>query len=253
MNKKGFTLFETMVSITIFSVLMVIVFNAWTEFQKASIKSEGKQDVNIQFVNVYRNIDKVVSSSSVRLFRCCDDDDLPPEVQGYGNLRWSAFMLSRENNQLDGEPVYTDIGEKTSKRMKYNTCVVFLLHYPGCCGGFSKCPHKSIYRYVVGANNVVCFGDKAHKWGDELQENLKGCVLNILKNPDKSSHSVVENNIVDLRVEKNDDKLRFFLKILRTKDAKRFINVGTVDLVSPNNNVKKYLEDLSWISIPSNT
>ena len=58
MKSKGFTIIETMVSITIFSILMAIVFGAWSEFQKIAFKHEGKNDTNITFVNVYKNIDK---------------------------------------------------------------------------------------------------------------------------------------------------------------------------------------------------
>lgn len=70
MFKKGFTILETIISVTIFSVLMAIIFGAWSEFQKISIKNEGKQDTNINFVNIYRNIDKYVTSSTIRLFQC---------------------------------------------------------------------------------------------------------------------------------------------------------------------------------------
>ena len=133
-NKKGFTILETILSVAIFSALMVIVFHCWMEFQKASIKNEGKQDTNIQFVKIYRNIDKYVSSSNSRLFRYYGNFGT-----GGNNIKWFAFMLSRDNHQLDGKVVYRSPGNKSYKRdddpdnelprcMVYNTCVYYLLY-----------------------------------------------------------------------------------------------------------------------------
>ena len=260
MNKKGFTLFETMVSITIFSVLMVIVFNCWTEFQKASIKNEGKQDTNIQFVNVYRNIDKLVSSSSTRLFQCYVESEIASDK------RWFAFLLSRKDNQLDGKCIFetrtfTKEGVTTPitlpQRMIYNTCVVYMLNYPGCCGGFNNCPHKSIYRYVYNATSGgadgIYFGNlEACDWGAKFKNEVLN-VKNILDTPNSKPHSVIENNIVDITINKMDDRVRFTLTLLRTKDASRHFQIGTRDLINANTDTKKYIENLSWISIPSNT
>ena len=76
MKSKGFTIIETMVSITIFSILMAIVFGAWSEFQKIAFKHEGKNDTNITFVNVYKNIDKYITSASTQLFQCYNKNNV---------------------------------------------------------------------------------------------------------------------------------------------------------------------------------
>lgn len=280
MSKKGFTLLETMVSVTIFSVLMAIVFGAWSEFQKVSLKNEGKQDTNVTFVNVYRNIDKIVSSSSVRLFRCYLDDKPDYLNFKHTDLRWFAFLLSRHNQQLDGRPVYkipkktTGDDATTSDVLVYNTCVVYLLHTPhDSCGGFENCPHKSLRRYVfsTGTNEVYFGGDDNTVFDIYRQKIIEGTntitVRNILDHPDDTSFpfSVIEQNIVDLQIQKNDDKIRFFLKILRVSDAERHFEIGTRKLtnLAPASNpaiednftddTGKYIENLSWISIPNNT
>ncbi len=278
MRKKGFTILETMISVTIFSVLMIIVFSCWTEFQKVALKNEGKHDTNITFVNVYRNIDKYVSSSSVRLFRHYTDSSLLG-VSGHENKRWFAFLVSRENNQLDGKPIYRKIDvvknetpKSLSERMVYNTCVMYLLRYKsGCCGGFQNCPHKSLYRYVfniVGTEHIpigIYFGNN-YRYGVIFNSDvIQNKVLKILQNPESNSvaqPSVIQNNIVDLKIKKNDDKVQFYLKVLRISEAERVFTMGTrqltnLDLTEEFNitdpEVKKYIENLSWISIPSNT
>lgn len=279
MNKKGFTILETMVSVAIFSVLMIIVFSCWTEFQKVALKNEGKHDTNITFVNVYRNIDKYVSSSSVRLFRHYTDSALLG-VSGHENKRWFAFLVSRKNNQLDEKPIYKKISvmdkagntKYLSERMLYNTCVMYLLRYKqGCCGGFQNCPHKSLYRYVfniVGTEHIpegIYFGNN-YRYGVYFNSDvIQTKVLTILQNPESNSiakPSVIQNDIVDLKIQKNDDKVRFYLKLLRINEANRIFTIGTRQLTNFNlteefnitdPEVKKYIENLSWISIPSNT
>ncbi len=265
MNKKGFTLFETMVSIGIFSVLIIIVFNCWTEFQKVSIKNAGKHDTNITFVNVYRNIDKTVSSSSVRLFRYYGDDYLG---LGHKDLRWFAFMLSRENNQLDEPPIYQTITEthngtaKTLKVLEYNTIVLYLLNTPNDdCSDFNNCPHKSLRRYILNSNIPINFrgNNNLASFRDSI---IKGQVGAILANPNSATFSVIENNIVDLKLHKESDNVRFFLRIMRINDAERHFQIGTKQLTDKahpeteytiTNEAINYVENLSWISIPSNT
>ena len=275
MNKKGFTILETILSVTIFSVLMAIVFGAWTEFQKVSLKNESKQDTNVTFVNVYRNIDKIVSSSSVRLFRSYLDDTPGYLNFEHTNLRWFAFLLSRHNQQLDGKPIYkipkklnngVEEDATTSEVLVYNTCVVYLLHTPNDnCGGFQNCPHKSLRRYVFSTTQSSTY-DEIYFGGDEnlVLKNFRLKVLegtnaitvkNILDHPDSTTFpfSVIENNIVDLRIEKTDNKIRFFLTVLRMNDAGKHFEIGKKDLITPDNETKKYIENLSWISIPNNT
>ena len=263
MIKKGFTILETMVSVGILSVLMIIVFTCWTEFQKVSLKSEGKQDTNITFVNVYRNIDKIVSSSSVRLFRYYGDDYLG---LGNKNLRWFAFMLSRNGNQLDGLPRYEQVEVGSNNKPKYliyNTCVLYLLHTPNdsCEGGFDNCPHKSLRRYVFPTEEI---NFKTSGVLARFRDNIiKGQVNNILINPNSATFSVIENNIVDLKLHKESDKVQFFLRIMRINDAERHIKIGSIkltDRLNPETEyeitdeaTRNYIENLSWISIPSNT
>ncbi len=254
MNKKGFTILETMLSVTIFSVLMIIVFSCWTEFQKVALKNEAKQDTNVQFVNVYRSVDKIVSSASSRLFKCYKD-----ELPGHENTRWFAFLLSHEDNKLDGDTFYDVPTTSTLPlRMIYNTGVVYLLYYKqGCCGSFENCPHKSLYRYVYKTTNEIYFGDiKTCPWGVYFQNELNTNVKSIVSNPVSNSialPSVLQNNIVDLTIDRQDNKIKFNLTVLRIKDAERHFQIGTRNLIDANADTRKYIENLSWISVPSNT
>ena len=306
MKGKGFTLLETILSVTIFSVLMAIVFGAWSEFQKLSFKNEGKQDTNITFVNVYKNIDKYVTSSTVRLFQCyCEKNSYNSDVfaGAYKNRRWFAFLLSRDNYKLDGNLTYnpiinveneildsTDSKKETPhkynpQRLIYNTCVVYLLNYePNHCDGFNYCPHKSLYRYVFKTDYDCYFGydydinydaptitdDKSienyrftatqkfkHELDTKVQQILEAPLNNTIAQP-----SIIESNIIDLKINKNDEQIQFYLTLLRISDAERHFkfdnnhqltNLDSAININYDDEVKKYIETLSWISIPRNT
>ena len=154
MIKKGFTLFETMISVTIFSVLMIIVFNCWMEFQKVSVKNEGKQDTNIKFVNIYRNIDKYVSSSNIRYIKYYSQPNLPSEFKNNEckKKRWIAFLLSRQIDDVNKVDLGKTMNYNKYRKdtLVYNTVLLYLLDYKsGCCGSFENCPHKNLYRYYI--------------------------------------------------------------------------------------------------------
>ena len=272
MNKKGFTILETMVAVAIFSLLMIIVFSCWTEFQKIALKNEAKQDINVQLVNIYRNIDKSISSASIRLFQLYSDTS---KINiGHKDRRWFAFMISRKDGQLDGEFLY-QAKDASFKRLIYNTIVIYLLYYKeGCCEKFENCPHKSLFRYVISSSKEIYFGSPITPanldgcdWGSVFEDDILPQVANVINSPFSESHSVVENNIVDLQIKKYDDKIRFFLTLLRTSDAERHFTIGSKKLTTkdPENDpenpiftitnpeLRKYMENLSWISVPSNT
>ena len=87
----------------------------------------------------------------------------------------------------------------------------------------------------------------------------------ILQNPlsnSVASLSVVERDLVDLKIEKTNERVKFDLICLRINDAERHFKFGTnhrlTDLNSSaelnyDNEVKKYIETLSWVTIPRNT
>ncbi len=294
MKSKGFTILETMVSITIFSVLMAIVFGAWSEFQKIAFKHEGKNDTNITFVNVYKNIDKYVTSSAAQLFQCYNENNVFDDATNnqYENMRWFAFLLSRENNRLDDKIKYAtipNVHESLAKPTEapiyfsqpfliYNTCVLYLLRYePNHCKGFNYCPHKTLYRYVFPTSqecNLEYPYDMNHnptsndpnehlfnaqqKFKIEIDTNVRAILDNPINNT-VTRPSIIEKNIVDLQINKNDEQIRFDLTLLRIADAERHFEIGTdhqlTNFHAPNSyddKVKKYIESLSWVSTPKN-
>ena len=203
----------------------------------------------------------------------------------YKHRRWFAFLISRENNQLDGNLKYetvedvTDTTKVQPQRLIYNTCVLYLLNYKeDCCDGFDNCPHKSLYRYVFKTDYDTYFGynyDKSYTGNDEhyytgtdkFKDELDNKVKLILENPVSNSVAkpyVVENNLVDLKIDKNDKQIIFYLTVLRISDAERHFKFGKQHpLTSLNSSeefkfkdkdeAKKYIEFLSWASIPRNT
>ena len=295
MSKKGFTLIETIFSLTIFSLLMTIVFGAWIEFQKIAFKHEGKKDTNVNFINVYKNIDKYVTSSSTQLFQCYAQNDVFDAATNnkYENLRWFAFLISRENHRLEDKIKYDYVQNVHESLIAeppgtivnfpkpfliYNTCVVYLLyHETNHCSGFNYCPHKSIYRYVFPTtyecnleyqydinHNPTSNDPNEHlfnaqqKFKIEIDTHVRAILEDPINNEIRQP-SLIEKNIVDLRIDKNDEQIRFDLTLLRISDAERHFEFGTAHQLtnftianSYDDEVRKYIEPLSWISTPKN-
>ena len=277
---------------------MAIVFGAWSEFQKIAFKHEGKNDTNITFVNVYKNIDKYITSASTQLFQCYNKNNVFDDATNsqYENMRWFAFLLSRENNRLEDRIQYAKIPNvhaSIADRIEhppgtvinfsqpvliYNTCVLYLLRYePNHCKGFNYCPHKTLYRYVFPTSqecNLEYPYDMNHnptsndpnehlfnaqqKFKIEIDTNVKAILEDPINNA-VAKPSIIEKNIVDLQINKNDEQIHFDLTLLRISDAERHFELGTEHQLTNFNatnsydeKVKKYIESLSWISTPKN-
>ncbi len=259
MKFKGFTLLETLVSIAVFTALMTIVFNAWITFQRTALKNEGKQDANSQCIKIYRDVNKYLSSSSIRYFECYNSFGSSQDA----GKRWFAFLLSRKKDEAAAYPdLFAPMDYEqmtTSPILVYNTLMVYRLIYKnGCCNNFDCCPHKVLGRRAFYAKEPIYVGKTSYKFSSELQENLQYAIAS----EDIKDYVVVENNIIDLTVNQDDDRVSFYLSTLRIADARREFEFGTVPLTSEasgnqnfqaSDKAKNYLENLSWITVPGNT
>ncbi|MBR0519155.1 hypothetical protein IJJ97_05130, partial [bacterium] len=86
----------------------------------------------------------------------------------------------------------------------------------------------------------------------ELDTHVKSIVSSPISNS-VARPSDLQNDIVDLTIDRIDDKIQFNLTVLRIKDAERHFQIGTRNLINATADTRKYIENLSWISTPSNT
>ncbi len=242
---KGFTLLEALIVTVVFGALMSVIFYAMNSFQKASLKAGAKQDINGQIARIYRDINKNVSGGTAIYFEFYDNGSNHDISSINSNKfsvekRWFVFPVSRVSNS--SQMNYTG-------NIIYNKMILYFLYYPGCCNGFNNCPHKSLYRrtydcYITG--------------GVALRNPMKNLASqSVLESKmslsDWNGLHKVDEGIVDLTVSQRDDIITFNLTLLRLEDAARHIDIGTKNLVSPDQETKKYLETISWNSVPENT
>lgn len=264
MRKRGFTLFETIVALAVFSLVMLIVFEAWHKFQKTSEKNDAKQGANYKTVRVYKDINKYLSCGSVRYFEHYNGADVDFGGESLKSKRWFAFLVSRNLEGIGGYQEKIDMSESINYSQKsngdmsiaYNACMVYFLDYPGCCKGFNNCPHKTLMRKVFKTKENIYTGKTSYTFIKELRDNLQKQIS------DPAGATVVETEIVDLKTRQEDDRIKFNMTILRIPEAQRVFELGSEQLTSSdpdkeyeikNEKVKKYVENLSWITVPGNT
>lgn len=272
MKHKGFSLLELLFSMAVFSVVTVITFNAWTAFMKASVKNETKNDANSKLLTIYKDVNRFLSASSLIYFESAREvsDDTSSPVAGldgdeYKKKRWFFFLISRDFSSNDGNGLSSPINYKpqsnNSNALMYNTAVLYYLDMPenDTCDGFEYCPHKRLNRKTWKLGQDIYKDKKTYTFSSELRK------LQSRFSDNSIPAHIVERDIVDLWSYQLDSKVNFHLVVLREDEAKRefqmgkekLTNISITEYSSTAQNISskasKYVEELSWISIPGNT
>lgn len=273
----GFTLMETMISLALFGMLMVVLFGAVNGFQRNWLKEYAKQNVNAQFVRAYRSIDLDVQGTNTTFFHDYTNTESPKEV----GRRWFMFPISKSDATSisgvtsDGYPLWTHI-------------VVYHLEQPpkdSLCPQDHKetlndfCPHKLLIRHEIRLNappRTTELGETGcNTYMREFAKKIPEIIASrprsfITLNPSPPNlvsgdyevvdRRVIETDIVDLSVDSSyDRRVQFNLKVLRIIDAQKYIRIGATSLVevTPEGSkikeeAKKYIEETSWITLTNN-
>ncbi len=276
-KRNGFTLFEAMVSVVIFSTLMLIIVRAFDYMQKAAFKAHGKNDANSQIVRLYNEVNRNMSVTNANLFRSY----MTSSSKYLEEKRWFAFPIpgKRRDDGLTGFDERTVITSAVSGQgeIGYSTLILYFIHYKqGCCGGYNSCPHKVLYKTFL----PLCTES-----GTSFDHNKTGCpacsspygitmagraIRKLFDNGDKISSymnvnrpecRVVETDILNLELASPvfiDDKSQdlyftFTASFFRIEEAKKLhFDPNGSDLIHPNEKNKRFIEKISWTSVPEN-
>ena len=268
-RKLGFTLMETMISMALFGVLMIILFAAVNGFQRNWLKEYAKQDVNASFVRVYRAIDDDLSKSSSTFFHYYNENDsYNASNKGSPSLmakRWCMFPITDAGVDNDGFPSWKYI-------------VVYYLRIPAkdkcqtAKGATTEtyCPHKQLVRVLIEIppKGIMTESGVGH-FNNTMQDYVRYC-MSALTSTVKAKDAVGTGNIKDIRVidsdivdltikDRRDDRVTFDLMLLRIADAQKYIEIGKTQLIGDNvvqptatTKAKKYLEETSWTTMTRN-
>ena len=280
----GFTLMETLISLALFGVLMLILFTAVNGFQRNWLKEYAKQNVNAQFVRAYRSIDTDVQGTNTTFFHDYKNTENPKEA----GRRWFMFPISKtETNTSPGAPPGSISGVTSDGYPIWTHVIVYHLEQAPkdhLCPKDNPeqlndiCPHKLLIRHEIKLampprttelGDINCntyMFELAKKIPEIIAAKSKSTiyvtfpVATLSGNYDVTDRRVIETDIVDLTVDSSHDRrVQFNLKILRTIDAQKYITIGTTPLVeiTPEGSTmtadaKKYMEETSWITLTNN-
>ncbi len=252
-KRAGFTLLETMISVALFGVIMIILFGAVNNFLKAWLKEYAKQNISSQFVSIYRAVDSDVTLTSYSFFR----DYTNPEANGAeSEKRWFLFPISSPGITDDGYPVWERL-------------VVYSLRIPknDKCSSSACCPHKQLIRHEIELDRVPRMSELSNGsfYADlEIYMSIITIILNSSANDKINLLStprfvtvrdvrVIASDIVDIKLNsENYTRVVFDITLLRILDAQKSITIGSENLLEPSDTSKRFIEETSWVTLTNN-
>ena len=271
-NKNtGFTLFETLMSIIIFGIISVLMFQMSSRFFQLFTVSSSKQSVNNKFIKAYKQMQKdlaITDSRYVYTYRIYLDN-IP--------TRWMLFPIPTDNNGLikgDGSKFRwqricfyylkcTNSECKECKSKKKSVTQESLLKDEK----YKKCSDKDLIRLVFDYNGLNTPNDLSEVLST-ISENISYYTLPFNSNYFPSSEvkfdievppditdsksfpikfvekKIIANDIMDMRIKTTLHDVRVKLSTVRKEDIKKEVNYGKADFTSDKNS--KFVEEIEF-------
>jgi len=274
----GFTLLETMLSVGLFGIVIAILFGAINGFQKGWLKEYSKQSISAQFIRIYRAIDSDVSGTSTTFFY-----DYIMEGATCKGARWFMYPISKSDTQNPGDNSLS--GVNPDGYPVWTRLVVYHLAFPkdDKCSGDKTfgslntyCPHKRLVRHEIKLDKTpdtsetgeINFNTDMKKYALMIDDIIKSKYdQSLTLSPGRTVKVVdvrtVQNDILDLTLTREKVKqIKFRAKFVRMIDAQKNIGksgleLGERELLTNDGDIKddtlkKYIEEVSWITITNN-
>lgn len=234
---QGMSLIETILSVMIFSILMMIIFGTLKYFTGVWKKEDARQDVNRQFTKVYKVMNKDISVSSLKhvvLFSEVGSLDNPA-------IKWIAFPSATDEN---GVFHFTHDGNGDWIK----TIVYLLIRDGSCsCSSYKTCPHKKLLR-----KELDMVFDSDNYTAGQVYDGIRGFLKEDIRQSSKQilNSKTVEENIYDIHFTKDNTGIETRVDVLRIQEAGQHLAIGEEDLSailnSENSDKKKYMSSLIW-------
>lgn len=270
MKNKGFTLFETLISIVIFGITSVLMFQMSSRFFQLFTTSSSKQSVNNKFIKAYKHMQKdlaITDSRYVYTYKMYLTN-VP--------TKWMLFPIPTDNNGLiNGE------GNKFSwKRI----CFYYLTCSNSDCPECKKKNYHQINEDDVSKQNSKFCSDKnlirlVYDYFGTNDPNYLSEVLSTISNNissytlpfDSNNFSsntvtfdikgyssasypypiqfvekrIIANDIMDMDIETDLYNITVDMSTVRKEDIKKEVNYGTTDFTTNKNS--KFVEKINFI------
>lgn len=261
-EKNGFTLLETLLSTTIFSIIVIATFSLTSSFFKSFAYQTAEQEANSEILKAYKAIQRDVIMSDLRYLYT---------YQTEGTHRKNRWFFLPSPSDSSG------LIQGGKNKLYWNKIIVYYLDIPqdGCSDDdyeepFKYCPHKKLIRLTYdysGSSEGNIFAKGAYVFF----ESLSGILLPIendkvsLRYPESlncnvngvrfeglfqfSDAKIISSNILDLEnmIEENSLNIRFSIKVVKLKEINKRVAIGDTDLSN-----SEFLESRDWILTSKN-
>jgi len=231
---RGVTLLEMMIGISMFMLLMVVLFGIFNAFLRNWRAAEARDEVHRKFLRFSNNIEKELVKSDIETVRCGMEKD----------RGWVAF---KTNIDINGNPVCDNQGYPVWKRS-----IIYYTIRPeedSCSpSGTDKdliCPHKFLIRKDIDDPNATNSDGDVKKY----------LTLTLTVDDAKSEGNIiyvkpVNTNILELYAHKDSRQVYVHLSILRITEARRQLQIGIVLL--DGDKAKLFINRFVWCAMPQN-
>lgn len=271
MQNKGFTLVETLVSILIFGILSILMFQMTSRFFQLFTISSSKQSVNSSFIKAYKEMQKDLSITDSRY------------VYSYKiylkniKTRWILFpvptnkngLISGEGNKFNWQRIYfyylncTNSNCNECKNKNYSVSKEKYLENEK----YKFCSDKNLIRliYDYTAYNDSVFFPMALS---EIGKNISSYTLSIDSNSFPSEFEyeikgynkipiirfvekkIIAKDIFDMDITTNSSNVNVKILTVRKDDIKKELNYGTADFTkSP---ASRFVEQIEFTTTSKN-
>ena len=237
----GFSLMETMISVAVFGVIMLLIFQISNVFFKTWRKQDEQQDINRDFIKIYISINRELSRSDTGYIACYDNDGTGADVE----KKWFLFPVATDDGntiQCDGDGL-----------INWTKIIIYYLIPPkdDDCPSVAKCTHKRLIRasYAFKSPNALRFGTETPL--DLFVKNVSKVLVDpSSKYPDIKGLTFIDSKLIAQNLLnfsmtcKRKGRVEFKMDMVKLEDAKKSVNIKTFDFNSTEG--RRYIESLGW-------
>ena len=257
LHSLGFTLFETLVSVIIFGILMILLFNMSSNFFKLFTASESRQTVNSKFIKAYNQMQREftisdanssysykteLNNTKTRWFMFPIPIDKDGTVVNEGNsFTWQRvciYYLDCTNSNCPECPDKINTAEEdnieTWNNQKYKYCsdkqlIRLIYEYSGANDPFNFASILSGISYDI--KSYTLHFDKNFPINNEyqVQTTEEKAKIKFL------SKKIITTDILDMDVTIKQHNMNIKFSTVRKEDIKKELEYGKTDFtIEPN-------------------
>lgn len=262
--KKGFTLFETLASVIVFGIIMILMFDMSSQFFKLFTTSSSTQSMNSKFIKAYTYLQKELMITDAKYIYNFNTSEKNMKS------RWFLFPIPTDKNStIKGEGSFFDWQRIY---IYYLTCTnSSCLECPGKSNTtkdpYRFCSDKQLIKVVydyVGSNDKYFFSSSMSKFAENISDFIIPYNSNLFTNEVKYDikgyesdniakfveKRIISTDIFDLDIQKNSKSITIIISTVRKEEIKKEVSYGTTDFSKEPNT--RFVDKMEFTILPKN-